>query len=413
MTKDNNKNNGNKSNIDDQKNVKSVDNPKDDAKKNDVNNTNKKLKKNEDSFVLRGVVLIIIVLICIVGYSYIKSKKTVDESHVLRAIKEVAEFDNIESATFDLQDENSAIVDNSDIKQNNSQNDYRSMEVDNQKIDENTEIIDDQNVMEYDQSQSQDDYDNEDLMNQHLENESDSLNIDQESDYDNVIIDQEGEAMPSNNKQKNKYYDDEVNNLNHLRFKMNQKIKSLKFDVTSLRNENQILRDSNRKLRAFVVYEKIKSKIGGKEDFSRELNMLKNIYASNMKMMQKINEIEYFSQNLKQKTRIINEFKDLIPELVAISKYDPNAGFKQKISYNLSKLFVVKRVRNGGNEIDNFINNSLEMINAGKYSELLSAIDNLDINQQSVLYKFKEDILVSMEFAKFDYEMNKYFNFKI
>lgn len=368
-----------------------------DSKKNSHNSHKKISKKSDDSFVMRGFFLIIIVFICMVSYYYIKDKKKYDEK-ILKAIEEVAKFDNVEIVTFDLNEE-------SDL----SDKTYNDFKLENQQSNsfdasQNIDYISEESVTNKNlNSQNDEKINDEKLVNveNNSENNSENSQILHQSFENN-------EVHFSNNFDGKKYANNNNEDIYRVRFELDQKIKNLKFEIETLRSKNSLLRDSNRKIKSFAIYQKIKNKIDNNQNFANEIELMKKTYISD-EMVKKINLLEFYLPRLKGKKELVEEFQNLIPELFALSKFNPDLSFKEKIGYNFSKIFVIKKNSEDLMGIDKFIANAQEMLELENYTKLLDEINNLDYSQQNILVNFKEDIKIRKEFIEFDRDMIRFY----
>ncbi len=187
--------------------------------------------------------------------------------------------------------------------------------------------------------------------------------------------------------------------------------------IEDLRKQNRELRSEFLKYKTYERYNKIviyyasfRDKLFNEKNFNTELQNLEIICNSDEMLHAKITNLKSHLVNFYPKNKLEISFKNLIPEIKAISDSAPqDNSWLKKINEKIAKIIIIRRTLiNNSGDIDDKIITIENHLKAENYQEALGIILSLNQSYNEVFKNFLENLNASLEVQKIDLEILNY-----
>jgi hypothetical protein len=187
--------------------------------------------------------------------------------------------------------------------------------------------------------------------------------------------------------------------------------------IEDLRKQNRELRSEFLKYKSYERYNKIvisyasfRDKLFNEKNFNTELQNLEIICNSDEMLHAKITNLKSHLVNFYPKNKLEISFKNLIPEIKAISNSAPqDNSWLKKINEKIAKIIIIRRTLiNNSGDIDDKIITLENHLKAENYQEALGIILSLNQSYNEVFKNFLENLNASLEVQKIDLEILNY-----
>ena len=187
--------------------------------------------------------------------------------------------------------------------------------------------------------------------------------------------------------------------------------------IEDLRKQNRELRSEFLKYKTYERYNKIviyyasfRDKLFNEKNFNTELQNLEIICNSDEMLHAKITNLKSHLVNFYPKNKLEISFKNLIPEIKAISDSAPqDNSWLKKINEKIAKIIIIRRTLiNNSGDVDDKIITIENHLKAENYQEALGIILSLNQSYNEVFKNFLENLNASLEVQKIDLEILNY-----
>ena len=187
--------------------------------------------------------------------------------------------------------------------------------------------------------------------------------------------------------------------------------------IEDLRKQNRELRSEFLKYKTYERYNKIviyyasfRDKLFNEKNFNTELQNLEIICNSDEMLHAKITNLKSHLVNFYPKNKLEISFKNLIPEIKAISDSAPqDNSWLKKINEKIAKIIIIRRTLiNNSGDVDDKIITIENHLKAENYQEALGIILSLNKSYNEVFKNFLENLNASLEVQKIDLEILNY-----
>ena len=155
-------------------------------------------------------------------------------------------------------------------------------------------------------------------------------------------------------------------------------------------------------------YVDLRQKIFAGEKYGEEMKSFEILAISDEFLKKENEKLQTLLQNFSDQKKIISEFSNLIPELIATKHSVVETGFYAKLRYTISKLIVIRRIDGKGADVDMAIAKTESFLREENYQEAIKSLLTLDQNYHKILAKFLDDLNISVEVKKVDQEILNY-----
>jgi hypothetical protein len=159
-----------------------------------------------------------------------------------------------------------------------------------------------------------------------------------------------------------------------------------------------------------ISYASFRDKLFNEKNFNTELQNLEIICNSDEMLHAKITNLKSHLVNFYPKNKLEISFKNLIPEIKAISNSAPqDNSWLKKINEKIAKIIIIRRTLiNNSGDIDDKIITLENHLKAENYQEALGIILSLNQSYNEVFKNFLENLNASLEVQKIDLEILNY-----
>ncbi len=233
----------------------------------------------------------------------------------------------------------------------------------------------------------------------------DSENIESEIydlEYEKVVTQKKTEKLDQETSEEFREVNSKIQNIEELAFKINE------FEQRIAEFEEN-LADSNlqRRLNSIILsYFDFRKKLFQGGDYAVELQNLELLAKDNAEILEKIVELKLLLPDFKSDWQIKKQFKDIEPLLLARQNNDPDQGFISNLRYNLSKIFVVRNLREDAKtDLEKSISKIFFSLKNLNYQLTLQKLENIDPKYNEILKEFKILIANRVEIEKVDFDL--------
>jgi hypothetical protein len=187
-------------------------------------------------------------------------------------------------------------------------------------------------------------------------------------------------------------------------------------EISYLKEQNQILKNEFAKFKnrenlakIIFIYIDFRQKFFSAQNSDQEFNNLQAATIFDKDLYEKISKFGELKKNFINKEVMLQNFSNLIPELIAIKNSNKDSSLLGKVKYFFSKLIIIRKI--DGKNISEFDQNLIEIersINDQNYSEAMINLLKFEQKYHSTLEKFLQDLSISIEAKKIDEEVLSY-----
>lgn len=179
---------------------------------------------------------------------------------------------------------------------------------------------------------------------------------------------------------------------------LTNQIKSLQLELTKYRAKEKFNR-------IVIAYVDLREKIFKNKDFTKGLDSFELLTNDDEYLSGRVLELKTLLSDLPSQEFLSQEFRDLIPEILA-SKINDNESFFDKIKRGFSRLIIIRRI-DGKNpaEIDSVVLRMENMLKDEDYQGVIENILTLPEDKQEVANKFMGHLNCLSQVKKIDQEI--------
>ncbi len=187
-------------------------------------------------------------------------------------------------------------------------------------------------------------------------------------------------------------------------------INHLSEEIYSLREEIAVYKNRERIGQLVFAYIDLRQKIYGSEDYYEELRNFEILASFDENLERKISQIKSLIPLFIGQEKLIENFDNLIPQLIAAKTHDPEAGFVAKIRHNISKLVTIRKVGESSDKdsVDSTIVGIENALKLRDYDKAILLFDHFDEKHKKILTSFANDLKIAADLKKIDQEILNY-----
>ncbi len=183
---------------------------------------------------------------------------------------------------------------------------------------------------------------------------------------------------------------------------LKQQIQELKAEFTKYKSQEKIGK-------VIFTYIDLRQKLFAGEDYLEAAKNFEMLIGFDENLQNKFIKLNPLLKDFIGKKKIINNFDNIIPELMATKNNNPGQDWRSKFRYYISKIIIIRRVDGANpNDTDGIIVGVEKYLNEENYQEALNSLLLLDEKYHQVLVGFLNDLGNAIEVKKIDQEILNY-----
>lgn len=191
----------------------------------------------------------------------------------------------------------------------------------------------------------------------------------------------------------------------HLLLKNQLQISQLKTEITNLKSEFARYKIEQKAVKIVFAYVDLRQKIFAGQDFKNSFQNFELVASTDKNLTLKTAELKTILEKFTGVKQLSDDFSKLIPLLISAKKYDPNAGFTNKLRYNLSKLISIRKLDETAKDFDGNVRRVEIALQNHNYSVALSEFNEIALAFPEISAKFLADLQNAEKLEKTDKEI--------
>ncbi len=166
---------------------------------------------------------------------------------------------------------------------------------------------------------------------------------------------------------------------------------------------------SQAKLQKMIMtYVNLRELIFAGKPHKDKMQSFRLLAVGNKPLMDEVRELEDLAKDFKSFEELEKELAKSSRTLIALKKHDPNAGFFEKIRFNIAKIITVRKLDEKSQDVDGVIYRLQNALKEKDCDLALEEVEAMDEKYQEEIIVFKGDLQNSCKLRKIDDEIMLY-----
>ncbi len=191
--------------------------------------------------------------------------------------------------------------------------------------------------------------------------------------------------------------------------KNQMRVNELKTQIQDLRAEFTKYKNQEKIGKIIFAYMDLRQKVFAGENYNNALQSFELASSFDKNLQGELTKLRPLLKDFAGVKKLAKNFDELIPQLMALKRGNPEADFASKVRYQIAKIIVVRRIdEKNPKEIDAVIVRAQKLLVEENYQESLQELLALDQKYNQVLKSFLNDLSNAIEVQRIDLNILNY-----